>query len=319
MSDVHDAVNDFLDELEGEYADQQGVEITCILAVSRGSHAWGLDSPESDYDVGVVYVPRDCRHYAHLGKRESSINQEYDGDVDIEVQGWDVTKFAELLLESNEQAIDTLRSPIVYRECFDRQSLWEYIRASYNPMALYHTYRAVAKNNYRKYLSHHLVDGKNDTYPIVRIDDDGNYLVRHRETGEDEWIAHDDERYSETQVRQTVKRNLVVASNAMYADYLRITGERGEHTLPNVDFPTFLDEQAPDVFDESLLETVQELVELKRAGRGSEIVGDLIGYDFAHRPKDIDPAVHARRSPDPNRLNEFIDIMFEAAGEESPE
>ncbi|MFC7203101.1 DNA polymerase beta superfamily protein [Haloferax namakaokahaiae] len=314
MSEIQTEIDGVLDELEDEYASEHGIGITVILAVSRGSHAWGLDGPESDYDVGVVYAPLDLRHYAHLGTRESSISREFDGDHDIEVQGWDVTKFAELLAESNEQAIDTLRSPIVYRGYFDRRPLWEYIRESYSPIELYHTYRAIAKNNYRKYLSHHLVDGKNDTYPIVRVDDDGNYLVRNRDTGEEVWIAPDDERYTETQVRQTVKRNLIVASNAMYAEYLRITGERGEHTLPNVDFPTFLDEQAPDVFDDALVETVAELVELKRTGRGSDVVGDLVGYDFAHRPKVIDPSVHAIRRPDPSRLNEFIDSMFDAAG-----
>jgi len=98
----------------------------------------------------------------------------------------------------------------------------------------------------------------------------------------------------------------------MCAKYLRVTGERGEHRLPHVDFPTFLEEQAPDVFEASLRETVGDLVEAKRAGDGGREIGDRIGYEFAHRPGEIDPDVHAIRQPDRERLNEFVDVMLDA-------
>lgn len=309
--DVRATVEEFLADLEREYAEEHGTDLKFVLAVSRGSHAWGLAGPNSDYDVGVVYAPTDVRHYAHLGGRKESLVRDYPGDLDIDVQGWDVTKFAQLLADSNEQAIDTLRSPIVYRQQFDREPLRQYVESSYSPISLYHTYRSIAKNNYRKYLSYHLVDNDKQVYPIQSVDEDG-YRVYDREADEEFRVDANDERYTETQVRQTVKRNLAVAKAAMYAKFLRVTGERGDHRLPHVDFPTFLDEQAPAVFDVDLRSTVQNLVEMKRAGDGGREVGDRIGYEFAHQSREIDPDVHAIRQPDRDRLNEFVDIMLDA-------
>lgn len=309
-SAVHDRVNQFLDTLEYKYQNEHGIDINFVLAVALGSHAWGLNSPDSDYDVGVVYAPSTTNHYAHLGGRKSSLQRDYQGDIDIEVQGWDITKFAGLLYDSNEHAIDTLRSPVVYRDTFGRDALRNYIEESYSPIALYHTYRSIAKNNYRKYLSHHLVDNNKNTYPIVRIDDNGDYLVRPRDSDGEMWIAHDDERYEETQVRQTAKRNLAVYQAAMHADYIRLTGENSQHELPNVDFPTFLAEQAPAVFSSDLIDTVKLLVEKKRNGNSGDTVGDIVGHDYAHRPREIDPDVYAIRKPDQDRLNTAIDTMI---------
>lgn len=304
--DVRSHINDFIDTLEDEY------NFTVLLAVAHGSHAWGLSSDNSDYDIQTVYAPNSIRHFAYLSGRTSSLERVYQGPYDIEVSGWDVTKFASLLQESNDQAIDTLRSPIAYRESFDRTELREYMEDSLSPIALYHAYRGIAKNNYRKYLSHHLVDNDKTVYPIVRIDEKGDYLVRNLETDGEFWVAYDDERYEETQVRQTVKRNLAVVKAAMSADYLCYTGEDGTHKLPNVDFPTFLEEQAHDVFDADIVETAQMLVEEKRSGNGGEEIGDLIGRDFAHRPKEIDPQIHATSKPDQDRLNDFIDMMLDS-------
>lgn len=312
-ADVHATVTDFLADLEREYAAEHDLDITFVLAVSRGSHAWGLDGPESDYDVAVVYAPSDLREYAHLGGTMDSIQRDYPGPLDVEVQGWDVRTFGTLLSDSNEQAIDALRSPITYRECFDREPLREYVLESYNPIALYHTYRAIAKNNYRKYLSHHLVDSDTNTYRIDHVTDDRFVLEDPLPDGRTELAEADvGGRYQETQARQTVKRNLAVAKNAMYAEYLRVTGECGEHRLPHYDFPTFLAEQAPAVFDDDLLGTVSMLVAEKQAGNGSSGVGDLVGHEFAHRPADIPTAVHATGDPDETRLNDFIDDMLDA-------
>lgn len=305
-SDVRASIDDFLSQLEDEY------DVTVVLAVAHGSHAWGLNSPNSDYDVQIVYAPNSVRHFAYLGGRTATLEREYQGDHDIEVSGWDVTKFAELLLDSNDQAIDALRSPVAYRETFDRTSLHDYMRESFSPIALYHAYRGIAKNNYRKYLSHHLVDNHKNGYPIIETNDDGDFLVRDREADETFWVEADHPEYSETQTRHTVKRNLAVLKAAMSANYLRHTGVQGEHQLPNVDFPTFVTEQAPAVFDSDIIDTAERLIAEKQAGNGDKTVGDLIGREFAHPEKEIDPSIHATRKPDQDRLNEFIDTMLDS-------
>ncbi|GAB3668022.1 nucleotidyltransferase domain-containing protein [Halopiger thermotolerans] len=286
-------------------------EITVAFAVARGSHAWGAASPASDYDVGFVYVPDDLRTYAHLEGASETIA---DGAGDVEFQGLNVRKFAELLADSNESAIELLRSPIRYRVAYDPDDLAKYITRAYNPIDCYHDWRAIAANNYRKYLSDHLVRSDDVVFPILERTANG-YLVEAAESdGGTRTIAADDDRFEETQTRRTVKRNLTVCRAAMYARYLTATGERGAHELSAIDFEEFLTEQAPAVFDADRIERAKALLERKRRGEGGVRVGDQVGREFAHPPKRIDPAVHARDGPDRERLNAFIDDVIAAVG-----
>ncbi|TYL36828.1 nucleotidyltransferase [Natronococcus pandeyae] len=281
-------------------------DVSVVLAVARGSHAWGAASPASDYDVGFVYAPTDLRQYAHLEGVDDVIVAERDT---FEYQGWDVRKFAGLLADSNDGAIDLLRSPIRYRVAYDPDELAAYVERTYNPIDLYHAWRGIAANNYRKYLSEHLVRTDDAIFPILEARDD-EYVV------EDDdgtmTVPADDERFSETQTKPTVKRNLTVVRAAMAARYLKATGERGGHELPALEFETFLDEQAPSVFDAARIDRARELLERKRAGEGGVRIGDAVGRAFAHPPKRIDPAVHARDGPSRERLDEFVDEMLEA-------
>nr|WP_049890164.1 nucleotidyltransferase domain-containing protein [Natronorubrum sulfidifaciens] len=297
---VFDAVDDTLVTLESEY------DVTVALAVARGSHAWGAASPDSDYDVGIVFVPTELCQYAHLRGPTETINREYD---EIDVQGWDVRTFAGLLADSNEGAIDVLRSPIRYRTVYDPADLATYLERTYNPMELYHTWRGIATSNYRKYISHHLVRSDDDLFPIVEVLEDA-YVV---DTDDGPMtIAADDERFTETQTKPTVKRNLTITRAAMSARYLQATGERDGHELPALEFERFLTEQAPAVFDADRIERARDLLERKRAGEGGATVGDAVGREFAHPPREIDPAIHARDGPEIERLDEFIDGLIAA-------
>ncbi len=297
---VHDTVAAHLDAIETRH------DVAVVLAVARGSHAWGGASSESDYDVGFVYVPRDLRVYAHLDGPPEVITAAHG---EFEYQGWGVRKFASLLGASNDGAIDLLRSPIQYVAAYDPTELVAYIERSYNPIDLYHAWRGIATSNYRKYISQHLVRSDDATFPIV-------------ETRPDEFVVdlsdgtmtvdRDDDRFTETQTRPTVKRNLTICRAAMSSRYLKTTGERGDHELPALDFDRFLTEQAPAVFDETRIECAQTLLDRKRRGEGTVRIGDAVGREFAHPPTEIDPAVHARAGPDPDRLNEFVDELIAA-------
>ena len=306
---VYDAVEGALSELESEF------DVRAVLAVARGSHAWGAASPDSDYDVGFVFVEVDCRRYAHLdGPREvvvEHVTATVDGrPVDLEFQGWGVTTFAKLLAASNQGAIDLLRSPIRYRTTYDPDSLAGELERTFDPMDLYHDWRAIASNTYRKYLSDHLVGPDDEVFPIRdRLAD--SYLVETDD--ETTTIAADDERFTETATRQTVKCNLTVFRAAASARYLKRTGERGDHDLPALEFESFLEEQAPAVFDDDRIECGHRLLERKRRGDGDAVIGDRVGRDFAHPPRRIDPAVHARDGPDRTRLNEAVDAMIDAS------
>ncbi|MDF9747561.1 nucleotidyltransferase domain-containing protein [Natrinema salsiterrestre] len=297
---VQRSVDEHLTAIEREY------DVAVVLAVARGSHAWGAASPDSDYDVGFVFVPSDLRRYAHLeGPPETIVADRGE----LEYQGWDVRTFAGLLADSNEGAIDLLRSPIRYRVAYDPADLADYLERTYNPIDLYHTWRGIATNNYRTYVSHHLVRTDDETVPIVDAGED-TYTV---ETGDGTTtVPADDDRFTETQTKPTVKRNLTICRAAMSAYYLKTTGESGAHELPALDFEAFLTEQAPAVFDAERIDRARELLERKRAGEGDVDVGDAVGREFAHPPREIEPDVHARAGPDTERLDGYIDEMLRA-------
>ncbi|ARS89525.1 nucleotidyltransferase domain-containing protein [Natrarchaeobaculum aegyptiacum] len=312
---VHAAVEDTLSSLERRH------DVSIVFAAARGSHAWGAAGPDSDYDVGFVFVATDLRRYAHLEgpptvlDDSSEPDSDDDGDrgnaptVDLECHGWDVTTFARLLAESNQGAIDLLRSPVRYRTTVDPAPLRAFVERTFDPIELYHDWRAIARNNYRKYLSCHLVrDG--EVYPIRERDDDGFLVDAPDGTTR---IDADDERYAETATDRTVKRNLTVCRAAMSARYLLATGERGDHDLPALEFEAFLDEQAPTVFDADRIDRARDLLERKRRGEGSEVVGDLVGRSFATPPRAIDPSIHARGGPDRDRLDAFVDDLIDAS------
>lgn len=297
---VRETIDSQLDEIE------RAREVEIVLAVARGSHAWDAAGPDSDYDVGFVYAPTDLRRYAHLGGVDEVLLEERE---EFEYQGWDVRKLAALLADSNDGAIDLLRSSIRYRTGYDPDPLADYVERTYNPIDLYHAWRGIATNNYRKYLSTHLVRSDDEIFPILETRDE-EYLV---ETDDGATIVGaDDERFAETGTKPTVKRNLTVVRAAMAARYLKETGERDDHELPAIEFEAFLDEQAPAVFDDERIGRARELLERKRAGEGHVRIGDAVGREFAHPPKYIDPAVHARDGPDRERLNGFVDEMLAA-------
>ncbi|AFZ72415.1 nucleotidyltransferase domain-containing protein [Natronobacterium gregoryi] len=308
MSTVPQHVFETADEALSDL--EQHHDVAIPLAVAHGSYAWCGASPDSDYDVAFVFVPADLRQYAHLEKPVETITDDRD---DLELQGIDVRRFAELLSDSNESAIDLLRSPVQYRTEYDPCDLRTYVERTYDPMDLYHDWRAIAATNYRTYLSEHLVcDG--DVYPILDVHDgdDGREYVVRAEDGT-RTVSADDERYAETQTKPTVKRNLTICRAAMAARYLRETGESGDHDLPAISFEAFLSEQAPTVLEDERIELACDLLERKRAGDGSEEIGDVVGHEFAHPEREIDPTVHARDGPDPTRLDEFVDEIIDAA------
>ncbi|NKE34258.1 nucleotidyltransferase [Natronococcus sp. JC468] len=298
---VRETIDSQLDEIE------RSREVSIVLAVARGSRAWGAAGPDSDYDVGFVYAPTDLRRYAHLRGVDEVVLEERE---EFEYQGWDVRKFAALLADSNDGAIDLLRSPIRYRTRYDPGALEAYVERTYNPIDLYHAWRGIAATNYRKYLSRHLVRSDDERFPILERRD-GKYVVE-TEDGT-AIVAADDKRFAETGTRPTVKRNLTVIRAAMAARYLKTTGERGDHELPALEFGSFLEEQAPAIFDEERIDRSRDLLERKRAGEGSVRIGAAVDRAFAHPPERIDPAVHARDGPDRARLDEYVDELIAAS------
>lgn len=103
-----------LGSIEKEYS------VKIILACESGSRAWGFPSNDSDFDVRFIYVNKND-WYLTIGEKRDVIEIPIDGDLDI--NGWDLRKFLQLMRKSNSPLLEWLSSPIqylVWNKAFER-------------------------------------------------------------------------------------------------------------------------------------------------------------------------------------------------------
>lgn len=88
-------------------------DIKIILAVEAGSRAYGLDSPDSDYDVRFIYSHRrDWYLSVALEEQRDVIELPFSDGLDI--HGWDLRKSLRLFWKSNPGFIEWIQSETVY-------------------------------------------------------------------------------------------------------------------------------------------------------------------------------------------------------------
>lgn len=122
-------------------------DIKILLACETGSRAWGFPSPDSDYDVRLIYVHRK-EWYLSLKEEKDSIEIMLD-DNEIDITGWDLRKSLRLLMNSNPALLERLQSPILYR--VDENVLNELQTAAkscYSRISTLHHYLSMAKKCY---------------------------------------------------------------------------------------------------------------------------------------------------------------------------
>ena len=128
---------------------EQERDITILFAVESGSRAWGLASPDSDYDVRAVFV-RPEPAYLSVSPPSEDLSA-LDGDFDL--GAWDLRKFLRLLRKSNATPGEWLQSPIRYRgeedalhsRIFDFAKFETLVRRHFHPRAALNHYRGLAK------------------------------------------------------------------------------------------------------------------------------------------------------------------------------
>ena len=81
---IHDEIN----RIEGEH------DVKILFACESGSRAWGFPSPDSDYDVRMVYVHK-ADWYLNL-QHQRDVIEEPITDV-LDISGWDANKTLRLL------------------------------------------------------------------------------------------------------------------------------------------------------------------------------------------------------------------------------
>lgn len=130
--------------IEKVCAEQQ---ITCLHAIESGSRAWGFASPDSDYDVRLLYCHAP-EWYLSLfeGKDTFEFIQEDLLTVPFDIGGWDLKKALQLIYKSNAVIFEWLHSPIVYRQQTEAiKTLKNISDAYFQPIAALHHYRGMAK------------------------------------------------------------------------------------------------------------------------------------------------------------------------------
>lgn len=125
-------------------------DVRVLFACESGSRGWGFASPDSDYDVRVVYVHR-LPWYLSVGLQRDVIELPISDELDV--SGWELRKALHLLRKSNPTLPEWLDSPVVYREHAEHAAvLRELALACFSPVRARHHYLAMARKNFRGYL-----------------------------------------------------------------------------------------------------------------------------------------------------------------------
>ena len=97
-------------------------DVRVLYAGESGSRAWGLASPDNDYDIRFLYRRK---HETYLSPRKYSDTLQFRLDADLhDIAGWDVQKALLLFGKSNGAFLEWLHSPFVYCEDEEVMSLW---------------------------------------------------------------------------------------------------------------------------------------------------------------------------------------------------
>ncbi len=118
-------------------------DIRILLAVESGSRAWGFASPDSDFDVRLVYCHRPA-WYLTLDEGRDTVEQPVDELLDL--SGWELRKFLRLLRAGNATPAEWLQSPMVYHEAPGAANiLRELLPATFNPRPILHHYLGMVR------------------------------------------------------------------------------------------------------------------------------------------------------------------------------
>lgn len=160
MKRIEQAIEEKLCEIER----REGVKI--LYAVESGSRAWGVASPDSDYDVRFIYV-RSMEDYLRLDTLKDVIEWQLDDVLDI--NGWDLRKALQQFHRGNATLFEWGHSPIVYKRTMEWDRIYKAAESWFSEKtALYHYY-ATAKNTYLQHLLEEQVRYKKYIYALRPI------------------------------------------------------------------------------------------------------------------------------------------------------
>lgn len=157
MNDIKKIIQDKLAEIEKK----ENVKV--LYAVESGSRAWGVESPDSDYDVRFIYV-RTKEDYLKLEERRDVIEWQLDEVLDI--NGWDLRKTLIQFHRGNATLFEWANSPIVYLETNEWKEIYECCKQYFSKKAALHHYYGTANSTFKQYLQEDKVKYKKYIYAL---------------------------------------------------------------------------------------------------------------------------------------------------------
>ena len=125
-----------------------------LFACESGSRAWGFASKDSDYDVRFVYC-RPKSYYLSLNPRPDNVNLTLElksGDK-VDVVGWDIKKFLQLVAKSNAMPFEWIFAcPKYYAEPAWLAAIEPVMFEHMDVVKLAHHYRGMATKHWRRYI-----------------------------------------------------------------------------------------------------------------------------------------------------------------------
>ncbi len=135
---MNEKISQYLTEIE------KNKDVEILLACETGSRAWGFPSPDSDFDIRIIYKHKKD-WYLSLNEQKDSIDLMFENN-EIDITGWDLRKSLKLLQKSNAPLLERIQSPIIYKK--DSEFLEEMkivAQNQYSRIATMHHYLSMAK------------------------------------------------------------------------------------------------------------------------------------------------------------------------------
>jgi predicted nucleotidyltransferase len=170
MEEIRKQIEAKLQEIE----DKESVRI--IYAAESGSRAWGVASPDSDYDVRFIYV-RPKNDYLALDERRDVIEWQLDEVLDI--NGWDLKKTLLQFHKGNATLFEWSHSPICYKTSSEWEQIYQMAAPYFSLKAAIYHYYGTALSTYEKFLKGDTINYKKYFYalrPLLA----GEYIINHR-------------------------------------------------------------------------------------------------------------------------------------------
>ena len=157
MRNVEKEIVEKLKEIE------QKENVKILYAVESGSRAWGVASPDSDYDVRFIYV-RKMEDYLRLDDLKDIIEWQLDEVLDI--NGWDLKKALQHFHKGNATLFEWCNSPIVYLTTPEWKLLSGVGNKYFSEKAAMYHYYGTARSTYEKFLTGECVRYKKYLYAL---------------------------------------------------------------------------------------------------------------------------------------------------------